>query len=280
MGAGAFAGQVALVTGGASGIGRALAAALVAGGALVTVADVDIAGARRVVDELDLSSIGRAVAVALDVTDRAAFAAVASDLVDRHGRIDLLVNDAGVVLGGPTHELVGEHWDHCLAVDLAGVVNGLLATYPHMVRCGRGHIVNVASAAGLVGPPMVLPYVTAKRAVVGLSAALRPEAALHGVRVSVVCPGAVETPILDRPPDARLAPTRSAPLTARQYLRLVHQRPMPADRLAAIVLDGVARNRATIVAPRSARWLWRLDRLSPALIERCNRHSARIVQRA
>jgi short-subunit dehydrogenase len=148
-----------------------------------------------------------------------------------------------------------------------------------MVAQGHGHIVNTASAAGLVSPPFVVPYATTKHAVVGLSTGLRPEAALHGVRVSVLCPGAVETAILDRLPPADLPPTGSAPVTARQYLVTVGQRPMPALVFAERALDQVARNRAIVVVPRAARSLWFLHRVSPALVDRINRTVARRVAR-
>ena len=125
----------------------------------------------------------------------------------------MLFNNAGVALGGPTHELTAAHCDRVLDVNLRGVINGVLAAYPRMVGQGHGHIVNTASAAGLVAPPFVMAY-AAGSTVVGLSLALRPEAALHGVRVSVLCPGAVDTPILDRglDPGPAEAPRRSRSL--------------------------------------------------------------------
>jgi len=182
-------------------------------------------------------------------------------------------------MGGPTHELTAAHWDRMIDVNLRGVVNGLLAAYPLMVERRCGHIVNTASGAGLVAPPFVTPYAATKHAVVGLSNGLRPEAALHGVRVSVICPGSVETAILDRPVDADLPITRSAPVTARQYLAVVKQRPVPADRFAERALRQVARNRGVIVEPPSARALWYLHRLSPRLVDTVCARLARRVER-
>jgi NAD(P)-dependent dehydrogenase (short-subunit alcohol dehydrogenase family) len=267
-----FSGCSALVTGGASGIGRALARELIRRGASVTVADIDASGAEDAATEL-----GRcAVPAALDVRDRSGFAALVDEVVARHGRLDVLFNNAGVAVGGPTHELSGAHWDACIDINLGGVVNGVLAAYPGMVRQGHGRIVNTASGAGLVAPPLVAPYATSKHAVVGLTRALRPEAARHGVQVQALCPGAVETPILDRRRDD-LPATASEPVTARQYLQLLRQSPITAERFAHDALDAVGRNRSIIVVPRRASALWYLDRLSPTLTDRLNRMLAGTV---
>jgi NAD(P)-dependent dehydrogenase (short-subunit alcohol dehydrogenase family) len=272
-----FANQTAIVTGAASGIGRALSAALAARGARVVLADIDGAAAERAAATLGRDGSGEAAA--LDVRDADAFAALVARTVDRYGGIDFLFNNAGISMGGPTHELTAEHWERVIDVNLRGVTNGLLAAYPVMVEQGRGHLVNTASGAGLVAPPFVAPYAATKHAVVGLSTGLRAEAALHGVRVSVICPGSVETEILDRPVDRDLPATPSAPITARQYLAAVKQRPVAADRFAERALRQVARNRGIIVEPPSARSLWYLYRLSPRLVDAVCRGLARRVDR-
>ncbi|MEY2458530.1 MAG: hypothetical protein QOG30_360 [Acidimicrobiaceae bacterium] len=266
-----FAGQTAIITGGASGIGLAIGTELVAQGARVVLADIDGEAVEQAASTL--SAVGRQ----LDVSDRDAVAALVDEVAARDGAVDMLFNNAGITMGGPTHELSGAHWDRIIDVNVHGVVNGLLAAYPRMVEQGRGHIINTASGAGLAAPPLVVPYAATKHAIVGLTIGLRPEAALHGVRVSVLCPGAVETPILDRVPPADLPPTASAPVTARQYLKRLHQRPMRADAFARAALRQVARNKAIIVVPRSAKSLWYLHRLSPALVERIGRSMAALV---
>jgi NAD(P)-dependent dehydrogenase (short-subunit alcohol dehydrogenase family) len=273
-----FDGRSVVITGGASGIGAALGAELVRVGAHVTLADIDhrvTATAHRAA----AGGPGTARAVHLDVRDAGTVQAVVEDVIERHSALDYLFNNAGIGLGGPTHELTVEHWDQVLDVNLRGVINGILAAYPRMVDQGRGHIVNTASAAGLVAPPFVVPYATSKHAVVGLSTGLRPEAAIYGVRVSVLCPAAVETPILDELPGADLPATASAPVAARTYLAAVRQRPIPADRFARAALRGVAADEAIIVVPRSAKALWMLHRASPRLVQRINRFLARRVQR-
>lgn len=280
-GSSSFAGRTAIVTGGASGIGRALGAGLVDLGALVVLADIDGEAVARVAAELvppgrsSASVVGRQ----LDVCDERAFRSLVAEVIDRDGRLDFLFNNAGISLGGPTHHLTAAHWNRIIDVNLRGVVNGVLATYPKMIEQGDGHIVNTASGAGLVAPPFVTPYAATKHAVVGLSTGLRPEAALHGVRVSVLCPGSVETPILDRPPPSDL-PTGSSPaITARQYLAVVRQKPIAADRFARRALKEVARNRAVIVVPARAKALWFVQRLSPRLTQRVLESVARKVDR-
>lgn len=279
--AGPFDGQTAIVTGAASGIGRALAAELATQGARVVIADIDGEGAVRAADQLAVSDgdAARVVGRQVDVRDLDAVRELVDDITARDGAVDLLVNNAGLSIGGPTHEMTTAHWDRIIDVNVRGVVNGILAVYPRMVEQGHGHIVNTASAAGLAAPPLVVPYATTKHAVVGLSTALRPEAALHGVRVSALCPGAVETPILDRLPPDDLPATASAPVTARAYLARVRQKPVPADSFARAALRAIARNKGVVVVPRRAKALWYAHRVSPALVDRVSRSMAAAVHK-
>jgi NAD(P)-dependent dehydrogenase (short-subunit alcohol dehydrogenase family) len=268
-----------VITGGASGNGRAMAAELVHSGAHVVIADIEGAEAGAEALEPSVADGGSVTGRVLDVTDADAFRSVVDEVISRFGRLDLLLNNAGISLGGPTHELTEAHWRRVIDVNLQGVVNGVLAAYPRMIEQRSGQIVNTASGAGLVAPPFVAAYAATKHAVVGLSTALRPEAALHGVKVNVLCPGAVETAILDRPPPADLPVGKSAPVTAREYLAVVRQRPVPADRFARLALRAIAADRGVIVVPRAARSLWYLHRLSPALTLRATGFLAKRVDR-
>lgn len=256
-----FAGRRALVTGGGSGIGAALVRALVAAGADVVAADLDGDAAERVA--LAASGPGTARALRLDVTDAAAVQAAVDDVVERGGSIDLLFNNAGITFGGETEDLSLAHWDAIIDVNLRGVVHGVAAAYPHMVRQGAGgtrsggHIVNTASMGGLMAAGLITSYVATKHAVVGLSLALRTEAAAKGVGVTVLCPAAVETPILDKGHLGRFH--------GRDYYLKGQgvRRPLDADVLAAQALDAVAADRAMLVTPRQARVAWRIGRLAP-----------------
>jgi NAD(P)-dependent dehydrogenase (short-subunit alcohol dehydrogenase family) len=248
-----FADQVAIVTGGASGIGRSLATALHRAGARVVIADLDAALAAAVARELG----ARARAEAVDVTDAAAVQALIDGTVEREGRLDLLFNNAGIAVFADTRDTSLADWNRLIDVNLRGVVHGVAAAYPLMVRQKHGHIVNTASAAGLLPSPAVTAYAATKHAVVGLSLTLRAEAMPRGVRVSVVCPGLIATPLVQ---SAKIVgPTRERVLAASPVK--LHS----SERLAAAVLRGVARNRAIIPFTPEVRFLWWVFRLSPAL---------------
>jgi NAD(P)-dependent dehydrogenase (short-subunit alcohol dehydrogenase family) len=189
MGRTTYGGKAAIVTGGGSGIGRALGEELVARGATVVLADIDGDAASAAAEALGDAARG----CALDVRDLAATLALVDEVAGANGGLDFFFANAGISLGGPTHELTPEHWDRMIDVNLRGPVNSVLAAYPTMREQGRGHLVLTASGAGLAPPPFVVPYAMAKHGVVGLGVGLRPEAALAGVRVSVLCPGAVDT---------------------------------------------------------------------------------------
>ncbi|WP_067474737.1 SDR family NAD(P)-dependent oxidoreductase [Actinomadura hibisca] len=260
---------VAVVTGGASGIGAAIAARLVRRGCAVTLADIDADGVQATADEL-----GAAAAV-LDVADAEAVRALIHGVRDRQGRLDYVVNNAGIFVAGRAETLSPEHWDRTLAVNLHGVVHGVHAAYPIMIEQGHGHIVNVASMAGLAPVPFMLPYVTAKHAVVGLSLALRAEAARHGVRVTVACPGFIDTPLLERVNPG--LPRTGMENGWRQIARRFQLGLYPVDRLADAVLAGVDRNRPIIIAPAQMRLLWRLNRLAPRTAVRVTAQSRHLM---
>ena len=274
----AFAGKTALITGGASGIGRALGAELFRFGAHVVLADVDGPAAELAAKRIgDDGPGGSAVGAQLDVRDGAAVRALVENLAELHGGLHLVFNNAGISVGGPTRAMPAAYWDETIDVNLRGVVNGVAAAYPLMAAQGHGHIVNTASLAGLAPAVFTVAYSATKHAVVGLSTSLRPEAARFGVKVSVLCPGAVDTPILDRGTPAGLVPDGGAPMTGREYISRVGLSPMPVDRFARGALRHVRRNRSIIVVPGSARAMWYLHRLSPRLSEAVGRRAIRRV---
>ena len=257
---------VALVTGAASGIGRALAIAL-ADTTTVVIADRQNALAGQVAFEIGQRG-GCAHAVDLDVRNRAQFARIVDETVESFGRLDYLFNNAGIGVLGQANHFTDEDWSDVLGVNLTGVWNGIAAAYPHMVRRRHGHIVNTASLAGLIPAPLVASYTASKFAVVGLSRALRIEAARHGVRVSVICPFIVDTPLLAGGCYGRVKSDVDSMPRGR---RLLHALAASPERLASRVLPQITRNRAVIVYPAWAKLVWHLDRLSPWLTERVTR---------
>jgi len=257
-----FTGTVAFITGGASGIGRALAEALADRGAEVVVADRQVEEGEAVAASIRARG-GTARAVALDVRDAAAFDAAAREVVKRSGGIDWFFNNAGIGVAGDVERYTQRDWDDVLDVNLRGVTHGIQAVYPHMVARRRGHIVNTASMAGLVPMPGAASYNATKHAVVGLGKALRVEAARHGVRVSTLCPGAIRTPILTGGRYGRTENVGVDAATVQAWWERV--RPMDPRAFAEQVLDAVVRNEAYIIVPRWWRALWWLERVAPAL---------------
>jgi NAD(P)-dependent dehydrogenase (short-subunit alcohol dehydrogenase family) len=255
-----FAGRQAIVTGGGSGIGAALCRALVAAGADVVCTDIDEEAAKRTVE--GLRGPGSARAARLDVTDAKAVQSVVDDVVAREGRLDLMFNNAGIAWGGDTELLTLQQWNAIIDVNIRGVVHGVAAAYPVMIRQGFGNIVNTASLGGLTAAGQITSYVMTKHAVVGLSLALRSEAATHGVGVLAICPAAVETPLLDK--------GAVGGFVGRDYY-LKSQGISTAydpDRLARDTLRAIERNKALLVKPRLAHATWLVARFSPGLLQR------------
>ncbi len=196
------------------------------------------------------------------MTQAAQVQQVVDEVVEAHGRIDLMFNNAGITYFGDTEDLTLDQWNSIIDVNIRGVVHGVHAVYPQMVRQRGGHIVNTASMGGLMAAGLMTSYVATKHAVVGLSLALRTEAAAHGVGVTVVCPAAVDTPILDK---GEIGPYRGRDF----YLDgqgIKH--PLDAGVLARRVLAAVVANEAMVVEPRRARLAWRVGRLSPTFVNR------------
>ncbi len=252
---------VVIITGGASGIGRALACESGVRGAQVVIADLQAQPARAVADQIRAAG-GRATAVQVDVTDSVAVDHLIRDTAESHGRIDYLFNNAGIVIGGTINDLSVGDWNRVIDVNLRGVVNGVQAVYPIMRNQGFGHLVNTASMAGLMPHPMNIPYTATKHAVVGLSQSLRAEVAHLGIRVSAICPGVIRTPILD------------GGRYGAFHMKIPHEKlgsiweglkPMSPDVFAKKVLNAVAKNKAIIIEPMFWKMIWWLNRLSPAL---------------
>jgi NAD(P)-dependent dehydrogenase (short-subunit alcohol dehydrogenase family) len=256
-----YDGAVAIVTGGASGMGECFAVELAARGASVVIADLDGELAAKVATGIREGG-GDATHVKLDVSDHVAVKTLVEDTVTRHGRLDFMFNLVGIIYSGSALDHSIEDWYRVLDVGIRGVVNGVDAAYPVMVEQGFGHIVNMSSIEGLV-PFYNVPYSATRFAVVGLSLTLRAEASLHGVRVTLLCPGAVSTLTFEESGKfgKRL---RDIPDDLRSNtLKRLH--PIAPRRLVLIALRRIARNRAIVVAPFRTWYIWRSYGTSPHL---------------
>ena len=253
-----FMDKVVIVTGGSSGIGRALCEELGRRGAVVTVADINMEGARQVASAIAKSG-GRSSAAHLDVVRAEDVQELVEETASTHGRLDYMFNNAGVGMAGEVRDMDLEHWRRILDVNLWGVIYGTTTAYQVMIKQGFGNIVNTASVAGLIPIPMETAYAATKHAVVGLSTSLRAEAAELGVKVSVVCPGFIRTGIYE-------AATCFGAKRQDVISNLSSIKMMDATDCARVILRGVARNRAIITVTAFARFVWWLYRLRPTLL--------------
>jgi len=254
-----FEGSVAIVTGGASGIGRALGEALAERGCEVVLADIDSDLAETAAAAIRSRGL-KAMAASVDVADFATISKTIDDTVKRCGRLDYMFNNAGISISGEVLAHRIEDWDKILDVNLRGVINGIHAAYPLFVRQGFGHIVNTASMRGLVPVPLSVSYGATKAAVINISRSLRAEAASAGVRVSVLCPGVIKTPMVLGGPNHRDLQLALGTAQRENWQRLL---PMDPDRFARKALHQIARNKAIIVIPSWWKLMWLLDRASP-----------------
>ncbi len=243
-------GKVAVVTGGASGIGYALARCLASEGAHVLIGDVEAAALERAVSDLRDSGVD-IEGVVTDVTDPAQMQALADAAVTRFGGVHVFCNNAGVGGGGLSWEMPLSTWEWVIGVNLWGVIHGVRAFVPLLMQQTEAHIVNTASVAGLVAAPFMGPYNASKHAVVAISETLHHELALSApqVKVSVLCPGWVNTNIAQsaRNRPAHLQEGAAPDPEAAELLRGFIEQGMPPDEVAAKVLEAIREERFWIL---------------------------------
>lgn len=259
----------AVVTGAGSGIGRATAQALAAAGAHVAATDIDLERARETVQSIEALG-GRAYACTMDVADAHSVAAAAARMREEWGSPRILVNNAGVGVGGHFLDTSYTSWQKVLAVNLLGTIHCCRTFLPGMVSSGApGHVVNVASMLGYFGARGVSAYCASKFGVLGFSESLRAEMVDHGIGVSTICPGIIRTDII------RASILESATEDVEQRRRdidsLYERRDYPPERVAAAILSAIRRNRAVVPVTPEAWITYYAKRWLPGLLGRLAR---------
>ncbi len=270
-------GKVAVVTGAASGIGLETARALARRGADLAICDVDETGLKEAATEIH--QLGRrVVAEQADVANAEQVSAFADRCYAELGRVDVLVNNAGIGIGGSFVDVPLHEWNTILGINLKGVVHGCHFFLPRMIDAGRGgHVVNIASMAGYVGTPGMTAYSMTKFGVVGFSEALRGDLAADGIGVTAVCPGVINTPIVR---SSRLYGDTATPENRQRGIDFFARRNYGPDRVARGILKAVQRNRAIAPISPEAWAAYFLKRLFPGLLIALTSLAARRARRS
>lgn len=270
-------GKVVVITGAGSGIGRALALACAGRGSRLALSDVDGAGLAGTVEAAAAAGAREVLPDRLDVADRAAVAGYADHVAGHFGRVNVVVNNAGVSLTGPVAELAYDDLDWIMGVNFWGVVHGSKEFLPHLVASGDGHLVNLSSLFGLMSMPGQSAYNASKYAVRGFSESLREELLVTGapVGVTVVHPGGVRTGIAR---NGRFARGEEREESVRRFDEQLAR--MDPDRAAEIILDGVRRNRPRVLVGADAHLAHTFAKLAGARYQDVVARAARRERRA
>jgi NAD(P)-dependent dehydrogenase (short-subunit alcohol dehydrogenase family) len=258
-----FHGQCALVTGAASGIGKATALAFAAAGADIIACD--ISEERLAETAAEVRALGRRVLTQrVDVSDKEQMRAFAARVHEDHEAVDILVNNAGVALAAGFLETSLEDWEWIVSINLWGVIYGCHFFLPNMVKRGRGgHVVNISSIAGIFGMGVLNAYTTTKFGVFGLSESLRDELSPHRIGVTTVCPGFINTPIMEA---TEYRGAQAAPEMIAHSKKMVRKRNYSPERVGACILDGVRNNVGVLPVTPEAWAIYGLKRMSPGLM--------------
>ena len=251
--------KVVVITGAGSGIGRALALNLAAKGSLLALSDVDEAGLAETVALATSAGAPKVRSDRLDTADREAFARYALDVVEDLGRVNVVVNNAGVALAGELADLEYSDMDWIMGVNFWGVVHGTKEFLPHLIDSGDGHLVNISSLFGLISMPGQSMYNASKYAVRGLSESVREEMLIggHRVGVTVVHPGGIKTAIAR---NSRVSAKEDQAATAKLFDEKLAK--MTPERAAEIIVAGIEKNKARVLVGLDAHALHTLAKLT------------------
>jgi short-subunit dehydrogenase len=254
-----FIDKTVLITGGASGIGRALCKAFAAAGARVYAADINEQGLAQLVE--DCGDAGTITALTLDVSRQEDFGNAIARVVADHAKLDILINNAGIVVAGAFSDTTTEEIEKIVNINLWSVLYGSQLAYQQMIKQGHGQIVNVSSSGGLMPVPNQTMYSAIKHAVVGFSHSLREEAALQGVKVNTVFPGMVQSDLWDSAINVR-------DYDMKKSMESTGLKPIPASEAAQAILRGIENNDRSIIFPMINKLIVRLYQLFPNTVAR------------
>jgi len=251
--------KVVAITGAGSGIGRALAVNLARRGALLAISDVDDDGLAETVELVKAAGAREVRSDHLDVADRAAFASYAADVAEHFGRVNVVINNAGVALAGDLADLEYPDMEWIVGINFWGVVYGTKEFLPHLIASGDGHVVNISSLFGLVSMPGQSAYNATKYAVRGLTEALRQEMLIagHPVGVTAVHPGGIKTAIAR---NARVSERESKTETAKLFDEKLAR--MTPEKAAEIIVNGILGKKARVLVGIDAHALHHLAKLT------------------
>jgi NAD(P)-dependent dehydrogenase (short-subunit alcohol dehydrogenase family) len=243
--------RTCLITGAASGIGRATAVAAAAEGGRLCLTDVDAAGLEETVAAIRAAGGTVLHAAAVDLADYDAVARMAADVHAAHGSMDVVMNVAGISIWGAVERLEHEHWRRLVDVNLMGPIHVIECFVPPMIAAGRGgRLVNVSSAAGLFGLPWHAAYSATKFGLRGVSEVLRFDLARHGIGVSLVCPGGVDTPLVGT---VQIVGVDREDPRIQKLVRRFQRHATTPEHVAAAILAGIARDRYLVFTSADVR---------------------------
>jgi NAD(P)-dependent dehydrogenase (short-subunit alcohol dehydrogenase family) len=260
-----LAGKRCFITGAASGIGRAAALAAARRGADLYLTDLAAAGLGETAEAVRAAGGKVTYTGAADVADHDAVVALAEEIHAAHGSMDVVMNVAGISIWGAIESLDHEHWRRAIEIDLVGPISVLESFVPPMIEAGRGgHVVNVSSAAGLLGLPWHAPYSAAKFGLRGVSEVLRFDLRPHGIGVSLVCPGGVKTPLVGTVEIVGVDPDNRK---MQKLKRRFESRAVSPEHVAEKILAGIEKNRYLVFTSPDIRLLFGLQRWFPPAYE-------------
>ena len=256
--------KVVVITGAGSGIGRALAVNCAKRGSLLAISDVDEAGLAETVELVKQAGAKEVRSDRLDVADRAAFQTYAAAVAEQFGRVNVVVNNAGVALAGDLNDLSYEDMDWIIGVNFWGVVHGTKEFLPHLIASGDGHVVNLSSLFGLLAMPGQSAYNATKFAVRGMTEALREEMLIagHNVGVTAVHPGGIKTAIAR---NARVSQHEDKAATAKLFDEKLAR--MSPERAAEIIVKGILKNQARVLVGLDAHALHNFQKFTGSRYE-------------